>query len=126
MEIDGLDKIFDQDGTSSEWEGPLGQSDVDDFQQLAPASKRTQLGNVIADMQNYDASGFGFCLPRDMALAEDIFNDDSSEFDVDEVEEIMETTPSNDSDNNVCIVCELDYEFFCSKLVEHFDILYQQ
>jgi len=64
-----------------------------------------------------------------MVLAEDVFEDDSSEFDneytIFDSEGTTNSLSSNDN-GDVCIVRELDFEFFQSKLVEHFDILYKE
>jgi len=129
LEMDGLDERFELDGTTSEWEDPLGLNDIDDFQNLSPAAKWGHVGNEAHAIHHYDESQLGQDLPREMVLAEDVFEDDSSEFDYDitifDSKGATNSLSSNDN-GNVHIVRELDFEFFRSKLVEHFDILYKE
>jgi len=83
LEMDGLDERFELDGTTSEWEDPLGLNDIDDFQNLSPAAKWGHVGNEAHAIHHYDESRLGQDLPREMVLAEDVFEDDSSKFDYD-------------------------------------------
>jgi len=126
LETDGLDKFFDQDGTESEWEGPLGQHDVVKFQQFAPGYRLDQLDNMIQDMQNYNASRFGCLLPEDMAPVDEVVDDDSSEFEDSEFIDSMDSSSNSIINDNVHVIWDQDFDFFHSKLVEHFDILYQE
>jgi len=102
--MDGLDKNFDQDGTESEWEGPLGQYNVVNFQQFAPGYQLDQLGNVIQDMENYNASGFGCFLPEDMTPVDEVFENDSSEFEDDEFINSMDSSSNSIMDDNVQVI----------------------
>jgi len=118
LETDGLDKKFDQDGTPSEWEGPMGHNDIVDFQAFAPVAAVAQALNNAGRMQHFNTSRFGQFLPADMVPVEDYFDDDSNEFDdvMGEVLEMNDETSLNEATNNmdgdVCIVRELDFEYF--------------
>ena len=115
LEVDGLDEHW-QEGVESDWQGELGQHDEEDFINYAPPFAVCRLHSPTA-RRNFDASS--------LEVEED---QENGELATNE-ELIARGTTSNDPtpDANGCrVVRKLSQEYFRSKLVEHFDILFHQ
>jgi hypothetical protein len=112
LEVDGLDEQW-QEGVRSPWEGELGQFEEEDFQ-LIPEEIRNRL--TPDKLRMYDLSG----MHHGADYERDPENDDEEE----ELEPAIEEPlpPSG----QVRLVRKLTQQQFRSRLVEHFDILFQK
>ena len=116
LEIDGLNKGWDQGYTTSDWEGDLGNIDEEDLDAYVPFAMR-RLHNP-AGSRNYDTSGMGR-------------GDDSDQEDDDSEPEQEDSEPNQEDgapDQVVGprIVRHLTQDFFRARLIEHFDILWNK
>ena len=117
LNIDGLDEEWTQ-GVLSLWEGELGQYDMDDIE-FKPEHIRERLSSIEA-LCHYDSSNT-------------LLHDGGDDDDCDNANPVVNTgTPTIEeplpppSAGQVCIVRKLTNEQFRSRLVEHFNILYQK
>ena len=113
LDIDGLDKDWDgRNVPTSEWEGELGQLDIDGL----PAINVVQLATASHfEPRNFDSLGMG--------PGEDIA--DGQEIHPRDLDEVVERISSTD-DRSVCLVGNLGLGFFRNRLVEHYVILFKQ
>lgn len=107
---DGLNERWEE-GVDSDWQGELGQHDPDEVCDHVPFAIN-RLNNLDSGARRYDTSGMGhgsdfIDVPDD--------DDDADE----EQEEVVD-------DDGAILVRTMNYDKFRSKLVEHFDILFEQ
>ena len=112
LDIDGLDQKW-ENGVRSNWEGNLGHHEhLDTLSHVSFAIQRTNV--LCPDARNFDSSGMGA-------------GDDGNGGDLTD----NYVPPAAIDDNlttvdGVRVVRHLSLNFFRSKLVEHFDIRWQQ
>jgi hypothetical protein len=102
LEIDGLDEEWDC-GAASDWEGELGELGISDLQKHVTVLE----GQVVE--QSYDTSGMGAGSDRDAASHNDLVTD----------------VPLPTDDGAICVQ-SLPLKVFQKRLINHYDILYQQ
>jgi hypothetical protein len=112
LEEDGLDEQW-KNGVPSDWEGDLGLHSSADVSDHAPAFALQRLHSP-EERRAYDTSGHGVGSDRDIVAPDNQSNDDTSSED-----------PVVGS-QGVRYVPKLSYNFFRSRLVEHFDIRFHQ
>ena len=117
MEIDGYDKTW-ENGLRSDWESELGDHEYNDVVRFEPNFAMSRLNNP-GEVRNYDTSGLG--------VGTDIFNDDT----LDHIDDVINETSCvsrnvDTSGNDFTYVFSIDQDGFCSKLVSHFDIMFQK
>ena len=111
LEIDGLDKAWDGQGIpQSDWNGEMGDHD---FEGLPEPMAR--IASTL-DARNYDRSGMG--------AGSDVGIEERHPIDLDRITVATEVTPT--AAGTVRVVNNLGLGYFRSKLVEHFDILWQR
>ena len=110
---DGMDSTW-RAGIPTDWEGEAGEHDPDDVIRHINPVFRIQNINVD-ELRRYDTSGLGF--GSDVSPDEtDLFQDETSNvFDM-----------YNDDHNAIRSVKNLSFEVFREKLVDHFNILFEQ
>jgi hypothetical protein len=116
LDIDGLDEQWTQ-GVPSSWEGELGQYDMDDIE-FIPEHIRDRPSTEA--LRHYDSSNT-------------LLHHGGDDDDCDNANPVVNAgTPTIEeplpppSAGQVCIVRKLTNEQFRSRLVEHFNILYQK
>jgi len=127
LEIDGLDENWNN-GVASDWQGELGEHAEGDVRRHAPFA--IQRLHYPAEIRGFDASGSGYGLDvngGDVAAESD--NESDSEGDSDGSLRTMvlagDGEPSVDGDG-ARIVRHLSLDYFRSRLIEHFDILFER
>lgn len=115
LEVDGLDEMWDE-GVARMWEGALGRHDVHDVEEHLPEAV-TRLMSPAA-MRAYDVSGMGF--------GEGVpIQDDLPTFDERHLTR-HERQYEQEGELSVQTVKDLRLSYFCSKLIQHFDIAFQR
>ena len=121
LDADGLAREW-ENGVPSDWEGEMGEHNSSDVSKFAPNFAVRRLNNPQL-RRNYDTSGMGVGSDRE----ED--GDDQSE-DEGISDDRSDERNYNDrrSENQTVVrkVSDLSFHFFRDRLVEHFDILFQQ
>ena len=130
LEIDGLDEPWDgRQINTSEWEGDLGELEPNDV----PLAMRRVLNP--AQIRKYDTTQIGLVNHNDEEEDDDRREAaDGDEQDVAEALEMAEDNISIDDDftgnvggvGGVRVVRNLSLQFFRSKLVEHFNIMFRR
>jgi DDE superfamily endonuclease len=111
LEVDGLDEKL-EDGFRSDWDGELGQHSVDDVCGVPFAIQG------LGDLRHYDSSGMG--------RRDDVADDSSVILTAQQQPGRRSTTVADTRENTVRVARNLSLDFFRSRLVEHFDILFQR
>lgn len=111
LEVDGLDKAWDGTGiATSDWEGELGNHDFTGLPE--PLARLT----ATLDARNYDRSGMG--------RGSDVGVRERHPIEIDTGVVGVEAAPVNN--RTVRVVKNLGLGYFRSKLVEHFDIMWNR
>lgn len=120
LEADGLSKEW-ENGVRSDYEGELGQNDVEEFRQFAPFAVRRLSEQEIRDFGSRQHE-------KSSTISRALIDRPFSTGDGDDADSILSNAPDETSlDENGCIkVNSLRYEDFRRRLVDHFDILWRQ
>lgn len=110
LEVDGLDEKWN-DGVGSEWEGEAGLHESDDIGRIRAI---TRLNNPSA-ARAFDCSGMGE--GDDRIEEEDTAEEDTAGED---------TAGDATEEQAMKTVCQVSFEHFRTKLVNHFDIAFQR
>ena len=115
LEEDGLDKEW-ENGVPSDWEGNLGLHCESDVFRYLPVGENDDNDQNMA-LRRFDTSGLG--------VGNDVNRDDSASSDPSDGDgSALEIGASEQ--RGIRVVCKLSLQFFRSKLVEHFDIIFKQ
>lgn len=124
LEIDGLNEQW-EDGAPSDWEGDMGNNDVDDCQKHAPFAIR-RLNNPQLQAFGWRQHENNDC--ENIVLSRERANnmpDAAEEEEDDDMDDDLVTDERIHADGSV-YVNSLSYFEFRKRLVEHFDILHRQ
>lgn len=118
LEVDGLDKRWQNGVHTSYWEGEAGEFDSDDVALVARIGQPDAIRRLLnpALRRGYDTSAMG--AGDDLDMDYDINSQGNFEQD--------QTGPNSPDQLSVRIVKDLSQPYFRSKLVDHFDILWRQ
>jgi hypothetical protein len=123
IEVDGLDEKW-QHGIQSDWEGTLGNNDVQELRNMAPFA--------IRRLQESEATKFGSRQhERECAIPQPIARSRGGAIEENSDDDDNMTSTSNGhgrhtDENGALFVNSLSYEDFRHQLVEHFDVLHGQ
>jgi len=121
LEVDGLNKQWDE-GTPSDWEGEMGNDDVDDCQRHAPFAVR-RLNNPQLKTFGSREHENNDC--ENILLSKERGDNENMDDEEDDMDGDLETNERFHEDGSVCINSLSHFEFR-KRLVVHFDILHRQ